>query len=94
MFNKNKNKSLELDEAIERVHNRMQYVEVESEEYATLLQRLDKLHSIKESNTKRISPDTILIVGANLLGIVLILGYERVNVVASKALSFVVKSKI
>jgi hypothetical protein len=94
MFNNNKNKSLELDEAIQRVHDRMKYEEIDSEEYATLLQRLDKLHSIKEANTKRISPDTLLIVGGNLLGIVLILGYERVNVVASKALSFVMKSKV
>lgn len=42
---------------------------------------------------KRPSTDTLLIVGANLLGILIIVGYERANVVSSKALGFVRQPK-
>jgi hypothetical protein len=96
MLNKKDNNSLELDEQISRVLSRMQYLEPDSEEYGSTLLRLDKLYSMKNSNSSnnRISADTMLIVGANLLGIILILGYERAHVVTSKALGFVVKSKI
>lgn len=86
-----------LDEAIDRVLNRMQYLEPETDEYSVLLNRLDKLNAIKISNKdnrNKVSADTLLSVGANILGIVLILGYEKVNVVTSKALGFVVKSKV
>lgn len=41
----------------------------------------------------RISKETWAAIGANLAGIVLILGHERANVIASKALGFVLKSR-
>jgi predicted RND superfamily exporter protein len=41
----------------------------------------------------RVSPDTLAIVGANVLGIVMILGYERANVIASKALGLLTRMK-
>ena len=91
-----KNEPNMLDDAIERVLTRMQYEEPDSEEYGTLLGRLDRLISIKnaqKSEKPRISADTLVTAGASLLGIILILGYERVNVVTSKALGFVIKSK-
>lgn len=40
---------------------------------------------------RKISPDTLALIGANLAGIVVIIGYERMNVITSKALSFVSK---
>jgi hypothetical protein len=39
----------------------------------------------------RVSKDTLAIIGANLAGIVLIIGYEKFNVVTSKALGFIQK---
>jgi len=40
---------------------------------------------------RRVSADTWATVAANIAGIMVIVGYERVNVVASKALGFVLK---
>jgi hypothetical protein len=34
------------------------------------------------------------IIAGNLLGIVLILGYEKANIVTSKAIGFVIKGKL
>ena len=97
MLKKTNEKPSALDEAIERVLASMQNVETDSEEYGTLIGRLDKLHAMKiaeKDNRHRVSADTMLTVGANILGILMILGHERVNVVTSKALSFIVKPKI
>jgi hypothetical protein len=94
MLKSKNDNSLALDEAIERILNRMQYEEVDSEEYGTMVSRLDKLYAMKNTNRNRVSKDAIWTIGANILGIILILGHERANVVTSKALSFIVKPKI
>lgn len=90
-------KTTPLEEAIEKVLISMKSTEPDSNEYGTLVDRLDKLHKMKVSDKdtrSRISADTLLIVGANLAGIVLILGFEKANIITSKALSFVLKSKV
>jgi hypothetical protein len=47
---------------------------------------------LKELNTpKRVSKDTLVLVAGNLLGIVVILGYEKAHVVTSRAMNFVMK---
>lgn len=97
MFNKTKNEPTELDKAITSILSRMQYVEPDSDEYATLVARLKELHSMKineRNDRNRVSADAVVTAGASILGILLIIGYEKVNVVTSKALGFVMKSKI
>lgn len=42
----------------------------------------------------KFTPDTILVVGGNLLGILLILNFEKLDIVRSKAISFVLKGKV
>lgn len=61
-------------------------------EYAHMADQLVKLYSLREKK-KRVSPDTWAVVGGNLLGILAIVGHERANVITSKALSFVLKSR-
>jgi hypothetical protein len=48
-----------------------------------------KRHEIEKPDS--ISKDTLAIIGANLAGIALILGYERLNIITSKAIGFVNK---
>lgn len=83
---------LGLDKAIARVLASMEESTPESPQYAEKVDQLVKLHGLKVNNTKnRISQDTLATIFANLVGIIVILHYERVDVVASKALSFVQK---
>ena len=87
----------ELDLAITRILERMQYVDPESDEYGVLVSRLDRLHSMKvaeKSNRSKVSYDTMITAGASILGILLIIGHERLNVITSKALGFVAKPKL
>lgn len=85
-----------LEETIETLLLEMSLTESTSDEFGKLLDRLEKLHKMKaveKDSRNRVSPDAILTVGANLAGIVLILGFERAHIVTSKALSFVLKTK-
>lgn len=91
MFQK-QSANAELQEAIDRLLTEMKDKDPTSNEYETLVSRLTELTKIKPQTAKiNISQDTIATIAANLVGIVLILHYERVNLVGSKALTFVQK---
>lgn len=85
-----------IEEAIDTVLFEMKAHDANSPEYAKMVEQLVKLNEIKQSDKTAplISFDKMLPVIGNLAGIVAILGYERAHVVATKALGFVVKSKI
>lgn len=53
------------------------------------LESLERLHKIKYHKNHLVNPDTVLVVAGNLVGILMIVGHERANVVTSKALQFV-----
>ena len=56
------------------------------------VKELDAILKQREiDNPWRPSADTLAIIGANIVGIVMILGHERANVIATKALGFVSK---
>lgn len=42
----------------------------------------------------KISPDTLAIVLCNLVGIILVLKHEKIDIVTSKALGFVMKGRV
>lgn len=83
-----------LDAAIDRAFNALENQEVTSEDYSTVLDRVATLHDIKQSEKPdRVSMDTVAVTVANLLGIVLILRHEDVNVITSRAMNLVMKPK-
>lgn len=61
----------------------------ETKEYASMVEQVVKLQELR--NKGRISLDTVAAVGANLLGILVILNHERAHVIASKAFGLVKK---
>lgn len=94
---KKQNEPTEIELAINRILDRMQYVDPESDEYGVLVARLDKIHSMKiaeKNDRNKLSSDAILTAGASILGILLIIGHERINVITTKALGFVAKPKL
>ena len=65
-----------------------------SEEYGNVLDRLQKLHKMEQDyRPDRPSADAVVAAGANLLAVVLIIRHENLNVISTKALSFVSKLK-
>lgn len=75
---------------------------VDSEEYAKILRTVSELEKIKqfEADLKekpekpdRISKDTMLVVGANLLGILMVISYERTHVLNSRAMQMLTRPR-
>jgi len=95
MFNrKPKNEANELDKAINELFEELSYLPGNDEEYAKVVDQLSKLYSLKETESpKRVSPDVLATIAANLLGIIVIVGHERANVVTSKALGLLPKPR-
>ncbi len=88
-----KRKPTILDDEIVRVRREMLIVDPNSEEYATLLSIFERLVVLQKEKSSRISPDTVAVVCANLLGILIIVGYEQGHVVASRGLGLLLRTK-
>lgn len=92
MFNRTDPTDALLNENIERVLQDLKGEDPETEKYASISARLTELYAIKNENrSRRVSPDTLATIGANLLGIGIIVGHERTHIVTSKALGFIRK---
>lgn len=90
-FKKQKNPT-GLESAIAEVLSEMQGFTSDSDEYAVMIDQLVKLHAMKEAEKPpKVSKDTVLVVASNLVGIVLILSYEKTNIITTKALQFLLK---
>lgn len=97
MFRKKEDKVLTmLDTAIADAFEALKSLTPDDDEYKTTVDQIKELSRLRETHTtsRRVSPDTIAIVAANLAGIIIILGYEKANVIASKAFGTIVKPKI
>lgn len=82
------------------IHNAMLALadlQVGSDEYAKALEHVTKLTKLKapeKEPKKPVSPDAVIAAAANIAGILLILQYEHIHVITSKALGFVAKVKL
>lgn len=94
MFNKRPQPAIAaLDKAIMEALTQLDLVPAYSEEAFKIMNHIERLEKLKESNTPpRLSPDTLAIVIGNFLGIAMIVEYERAHVVASKAMQLLTKA--
>lgn len=91
MFSKRKSDP-KLNAAIDDVYQQMDATVTDPDEYAKLVEHLQKLYEIRDNSSgPSVSPDTLVLAAANLIGIAMIVGYERANVVTSKAVGLVHK---
>lgn len=95
MFNKKtSDETVSLESVIDALRAQILNTRIGTEDYDKMVTQLSTLYKLKEFDSKKhVSMDTKAMVIGNLAGILLILGYEHVHVVTSKALSFVLKSK-
>lgn len=62
------------------------------DEISTILSLMEKRNALREK--KGVDPNTKAVVLGNLLGILLILGYEKGNVITTKALGFIIRGRV
>lgn len=63
------------------------------EHWEVLMRSLEEYEKLSKGNWN-VSPDTLLVVGGNLVGILLILNFEKLDIVRSKAIGFVLKGRV
>lgn len=63
------------------------------EHWEVLRKSLEEYDKLSKRNWK-INPDTALVVAGNLAGILLILNFEKLDIVRSKAIGFVLKGRL
>ncbi len=81
-----------LEKAIDEALTDMNGFTSETDEYSQIVDQLTKLYNLKDiDRPKGPSADTLVLVTGNLVGILMIVGYERANIVTSKALNFLLK---
>lgn len=84
----------QLQVAIDEVLFQMSSYPADSDEYATMLDRVKVLEKLKaEDKPSRPSPDTLILAAVNLAGIAMIIRHEQFNVITTKALGFVQKPR-
>lgn len=87
-------KTSDLDVAISRVLQDMDACGPSAEEYPDLLASVEKLIKLRRGESRqKVSPDTLAIVGGNLLGILIIVAYEHSHVVVSRGMALLLKTR-
>jgi hypothetical protein len=82
---------LEVDRAVRELKNHP----IGSEEYMKTLGAIVDLHKMKETEKPAfVSRDTLAIIGANLLGIVMIIRAEHAHVISRNAMQMVLKPRV
>jgi hypothetical protein len=77
-----------LDDLIQNTISKMAALDETSEEFRKLVVILDRLMKMKTENQPRrlrVSPDTMATVFGNLVAVLIVVGYERMHVMTSKA---------
>lgn len=83
-----------LEDELEGALRDLKSHETGSEGYVKTLGYVERIHGmIDEPKSSPVSKDALLAAGANLLGILMIIKHENVNVITSKALSFVIRAR-
>lgn len=88
----NQNRKTPFEKEVDRILGLMSEMDPSHEDYA---KAAESLKTVCEARAKKpafpIDPEVIIGAAVNLIGIVLILQHERLNVVTSRAISFVRK---
>jgi hypothetical protein len=82
---------LAVDDAVRSLKSHI----VGSEEYVKTLELITRLHKIKEEEKpKSVSRETLAVIAANLLGIIMIINAEHLNVISRNAMQMLLKPRI
>lgn len=87
-----KDKRTKLEKEIDLVLDEMSSVNSDTEKYTTMAKNLETLNRIK--NERKVKPETYINGIVYFGGLCLILGFEKANIITSKALGFVIKGRV
>ena len=88
-----KSMKIRIREEQEKCFEKMTSPDITLDEWDDLNEKY-RVYSEMVKPTWKITPDTLLVVGGNLMGILLILNFERMDIIRSKAIGFVLKGRV
>lgn len=95
VFKKTPKDPTELDKALDELILEMKTVVPGSQQHTEIVKSVEVLYKAKSHiKDRRINPDTALVVGGNIAGILAVLTFEKFGIITSKAISMVLKTKI
>jgi hypothetical protein len=74
-----------VDQEIAAALSELESIRDDPDKYASVLERITKLDKLKSKRLEPPSLDTVLLVGANIFGVLWLARYEREHVIASKS---------
>ena len=77
-----------------KVFEEMSKEGISQDEWGKLSEKYKMYTSMLSGTALKFTPDTVLIAATNILGIVLILNFEKLDIVRSKALGFILKGRV
>jgi hypothetical protein len=81
-----------IEKAIDALLSELESESAVTEDYAKMVNQLSKLHEMKtKESPRRPSPDALVSAAASIFGILLIVNYERIHVVTTRALGLIPK---
>ena len=83
----------QIREEQEKIFRKMSESGIDQKEWDNLNKKY-QVYADMLKPTWKFTPDTLLVVGGNLIGILLILNFERMDIIRSKAISFVLKGRV
>lgn len=90
-----KEKKSKLEMRIEEALDRMEHEPCNSEDYEKMAKNVETLYKASSyEKPKGVSPDTIAVIAANLLGIMLILHHEQLHVISTKAFGMILRGRV
>lgn len=93
MFVRKTKEDSKLDEAIDKALDELLEYGPDAKEFNDAVGLLERLTALRSKDRPRVSRDQWALIGGNLLGILIVVGYEHAHVVTTKALGFTLKSK-
>jgi hypothetical protein len=92
MYHRKPVEKTRLDEVIDQALSELAGHDANTEEYAEIVKRVAELNALRDTNkSDRLSKDTLALILGNLAGILVIVSYEHIHVMTSKALPFLHK---
>ena len=92
MFKKTPADPTALDLAIHDLYEALEEYKPTEDEYAKIADQLVKLENLRKDNSPdKISADTLAAIAGNIVGLGMILHFEKFGVVTTKALGFIRK---
>ena len=95
-MNITKDKRTKLEKEIDDAVEVLSMLKKWTPEYTKVSSNIETLMKAQSYDGKRqvIKWDTLLTVGGNLAGIILILNYEKLDIITTKAIGFVLKGRV